>query len=198
MKIRDLHEDILRHPFPVYDEAMRSVFPERHQFNRYLAWKGNLHHLYLWALVRILKPAKILELGTGIGTGAFFMMCALPPCSRLITVELHPAPPPHLGFWDADPRLTKVIGDDLDLRIYGDLDLGETDLLFIDSDHQAPHVERQWDAYRSFLAPGAVAVFDDIHLNVGMSRFWDALAGEKIDTGNAIHESGFGLWRALS
>lgn len=198
MKLQDLHEAILRHPFPSYDEAMKSVFPERHGFHQYLAWKGNLYHLYLWALVKILRPSKVLELGTGIGTSAFFMMCALPAESRLITVEIQPTPPRHLRFWDADFRLTKVVGDDLDREAYGAIDLSGVDFIFVDSDHRRQHVERQWEAYRPLLAPGAVAAFDDIHLHSGLTQFWEALQGEKIDTGSAIHESGFGLWRGVS
>jgi len=83
-------------------------------------------------------------------------------------------------------------GDSRDPATYEQLGLGEVDLLFLDTEHTAAQLEREWELCRPLLSPGAVVVLDDIYLN-DVPRFWEALEEDKLDTGEALHWSGFGV-----
>lgn len=151
------------------------------------------YYLYLNALVRLLRPRTVLELGTCEGSSAAFMMLSLPQGSTLTTVDVGPRHPWQLGTMLYDLRLRRVIGDDLDLGIYRDDPPQKVDLLFVDTLHEEGHVARELEAYLPLLAPGATVVMDDTRLNEGMRRAWDGLALDKADAGDAHHWSGLGI-----
>lgn len=178
-------------PLP-YDERLSAAI-SREAYAAYSKNAGHTYYLYLNALVAMLKPKKVLELGTDIGRSAAFMMTALPENGRLITVEIGTHERTDLIPWKDDPRLIIIQGDDLDLSIYKGIDLEGVDLLFIDAEHTYDHVSREWNLYRRFLNPGAVVALDDIHLNPGMERFWRELSCPKAVAGDGVHFSGFGI-----
>lgn len=193
MKIDELHRKVMAlEPLP-YDPRLSAAISEE-GYKRYRTNTGHTYYLYLQALVRILRPRLILELGTDIGRSAAFMMTALPLNSRLVTVELGPQPRTDLVPFAGDQRLSILHGDSRDLSVYGMLDVRFIDLLYIDSDHNYEQVRAEWDLYRHFMAPGAVVAMDDIHLNPGMERFWNELPFTKVDAGRDIHVSGWGIF----
>lgn len=88
---------------------------------------------FLYALVRVTKPGRVLELGTGLGVSGFFIASALEangPGSWLLTVESNAE-----YRWAA-----KELLDDLPVRAYADASgpgLEEAvDLVFIDSGYE--------------------------------------------------------------
>ncbi|MCC6447019.1 MAG: class I SAM-dependent methyltransferase [Armatimonadetes bacterium] len=188
MDIRALHEAVLRQW-----ASSSPPFAQEARLKAALAAPGMLYYRYLYTLVRILQPGRILELGTQSGLSALCMLSALPEAGRLITVDSRPASGYCLRPFRSDPRLHQVIGNDLDRAIYGDLDLAGLDVLFIDTEHTYTQATQEWCLYRPCLRPGAIVVCDDIHLNPGMERFWRELPAPKLDTGDAIHASGWGL-----
>lgn len=193
MDIAELHRQVLAlEPLP-YDPKL-SVAISEEGYRRYRTNTGHTYYLYLQALVRILKPRLVLELGTDIGRSAAFMMTALPEGSRLVTVEIGSQERTDIAPWKGDPRLWAVQGDSRDLSIYGMKDLRFIDLLYIDSDHTFEQVSAEWDSYRHFLSPGAVVAMDDIHLNPGMERFWASLPYPKVDADRGVHVSGWGIF----
>lgn len=156
----------------------------------------------LAALVRTFQPWHVLELGTGCGRSAAFMMTALPNHSRLTTINWPnpPSPDPvgvELTPWQYDERLLKVFGDTRSCRAY--VDDREIDFLFIDSgdrDHNFSLISEEWRLYESALTDTAVVCCDDIHFpGSDMERFWEPLPYEKVDTGKLLHDSGFGVFR---
>jgi predicted O-methyltransferase YrrM len=201
--LSSLHERVIRHPFPEYSEKMKSIMPDRREFDAHLSHTGSLHRCYLASLTSILgkeNPAlKILELGTATGVSAAFMMEALGPEGSLTTIEIRdldraPDSPwrfDHLAPWKDDPRLRRILGDVLDPEIHGPIPAA--DLLFVDTDHSFEQAVREWQIYRLKVVPYGIAAFDDIHFNDGMERFWDSIDLPKFDTGRVIHEAGFGL-----
>lgn len=195
MNLQEVHERVLSAEVPEYDPRMSGGL-SKPQYLHYVGEKAIQYYSYLSRLVRILKPAKILELGTDIGRSASFMMLTLPKDSTLITIEIHQSPRQDLEFWKSDPRLKIVVGNDLDLRSYGTIDLQGIDLLFIDALHDYGQVAHEWALYKKFMSKGALVLMDDIHLNPGMERFWNELPYEKIDTGKDLHFSGFGIFTA--
>jgi len=192
MDILDVHRRVMElTPLP-YDPRLQPAMSAK-GYSDYRTNVGHTYYLYLSALVRILKPRKILELGTDIGRSAAFMMTALPESSMLITAEIGTHRRVDLALFQGDPRLKIIQGNDLDLGIYGTLDLSGIDLLYMDSDHTYEQVSREWELYRKFLSPGALVAMDDIHLNEGMERFWNSLPFPKVDAPRDVHFSGWGL-----
>jgi predicted O-methyltransferase YrrM len=188
--IVDLHNQIMGDPVPPYDR--RCALSEQDYYT-YQNNVGHTYYLYLLKLVKRIQPRKILELGTSIGRSANFMMLALPRASSLVTVDVGSFLRSDLFEFSNDPRLTIIFGNDLDEEVFSKVG-GGFDLLFIDSEHSFEQVTQEWDKYKSLLVDGAIVVMDDIRLNDGMSKFWDSLPFEKIDTGAGLHFSGFGLF----
>lgn len=177
---------------PAYDPRI-GRFVSEGKYEETLRSPSFAYYLYLRSLVEQTRPKTILELGTCEGTSAMFMLLALPEGSRLVTVDVERNAGKVLGPCLDDPRLTVLVGDDLDLRTFGDLDFAPIDLLYADTGHNYEQASREWAIYRRFLAPDGLAVFDDIHLYAGMDRFWAELPEPKLDAGARIHYSGFGI-----
>jgi hypothetical protein len=170
------------------------------QFSRFLRedqigkWRLDNVCGYYWllhALVTVTKPKKVVELGRCLGTSALFMLGALDDGATLITVDIEERAS-DLAHCIGDPRLKVLVGNDLDLSTYGDIDISGIDLLFIDTDHTCAQASKEWELYRPYLSEDAIVVFDDITMN-DMGRFWDSLTCAKLETGGTYHYTGFGL-----
>jgi len=149
------------------------------------------YYWYLNGLVRVLQPRTVVELGRCLGTSALFMLAALPESSRLITVDIEERAC-ELSHCLDDPRLTVLVGNDLDLSIYDGLEMGPIDLLFVDTGHTYEQATKEWELYRPLLSANALVAFDDIQMN-DMGRFWDELDCAKINVGYFYHYTGFGI-----
>lgn len=185
--------DAVAKGFPAYGDPRFSVVPANHDTRITPPTKN--YYCYLYELVRLIQPRKILELGTSQGYSALFMLLALPKSGMLVTVDLLKPPFVALAKCMDDSRLHIVSGNDLNLGIYGSLNLRGIDLLFIDSLHEHEQIRSEWALYEDFLNDGAIVVMDDIHMNEGMTRFWDELPYPKVDTGKQFHWSGWGIVR---
>lgn len=192
-KLRELHMLALDYSQIKYDHRYSAAMDEG-QFNNLKTNIGCNYYLYLYNLVKLYKPSNIVELGTSIGRSAMFMMTALQKSSKLTTIEISSFMRTDLTHFIDDSRLTIVYGSDIDPATYDELDLDNIDFLFIDAMHSYEHVNIEWSIYKRFLTNGALVVMDDIHLNDGMSKFWNDLEYDKIDTGKSIHFSGFGIF----
>lgn len=94
------------------------------------------------------------EAGTGVGTGAAWIASGLPPEARLVTVEIDPERAARARqLLAADPRIEVLVGD---WRLL--LERGPFSLLFID----ASHAKQEADALVAELAPGGIALLDDL------------------------------------
>lgn len=194
MNLNDLHTATLEDPAPDYHEWLAEVMNPEEYHAYHTANAGHKYYVYLAKLVRRLRPRKIVELGTDLGRSALFMLTQLPEDGHLYTVEIGKHVPRDLQRVKNNPQLHVFQGDDLDEGILAMLGGSQPiDLLFVDTNHEYDQVRREWMAYRHLLAPNGIAVFDDIHLNAGMSRFWEEVWDPKVDCGVDLHFSGFGL-----
>ncbi len=158
--------------------------------------KRSGYYQWLPKLIKLTKPAQIVELGGAMGVSAIAMLQALPKTSKLysITLEEHGL---EFSFLDRDYRnLVKVVGDDLDLSSWPkDLDLSKTDIWFIDSEHTYEQVRAEIDLYKPFFKEGAILLFDDIHINRGLQQVWEEIKqeipGSKYESD--LHYSGYGI-----
>jgi predicted O-methyltransferase YrrM len=134
--------------------------------------------LFLMKLVRAARPSSSLELGTAFGISAAYQAAGLELAGngRLVTLEgdetlcsLARAHLEELGLAHrVDVRAGPVrenLGDVL-------RSVGEVDYAFIDASHNEAATFAYLDELYPFLKPGAVIVFDDIHLSAEMKRAW--------------------------
>jgi cephalosporin hydroxylase len=149
------------------------------------------YYWYLHALVAVVRPKKVLELGRCLGTSTLFILGALEAGAMLISVDIHEQAS-DLAHMSDDQRLQSLIGNDLDLATYDGIDIAGIDFLFVDTDHTYAQATKEWVLYRPFLADNTLVVFDDITMN-DMGRFWDELPCAKFATGTTYHYTGFGI-----
>ena len=143
----------------------------------------------LFGLVRALKPASVLELGTSLGVGAMHLQAALAlnaleadAPGRLVTLEGAPTlaglAEQHLAEVPATAPTTVVEGrfDDT----LGDVAAqhGPFDFVVVDGHHEAEAALRYVGRLRPHLAPGALVVLDDAEPWAAIRPAFRALAAE--------------------
>jgi predicted O-methyltransferase YrrM len=167
--------------------------------NRYPdVWPGE-HYKLLTALVSVLAPETVVEIGTATGMSALAMKSTLPQGGKITTFDLLPwrkHPETVLRDEDfADGRLEQR-PDDLSTptgwRANAEL-LRRADLIFVDAKHDGA---QERDFVRGFeevgLANGPIVLFDDIRV-WGMLAFWQEVDRPKLDLTSFGHWSGTGL-----
>ena len=157
-----------------------------------LSGQANGYYRFLHSYMKSEKPKQVVELGAAAGISTI-MMAVGSPETRVISVDCDP----FAWKWmnREYPNVKKILGDDLDLSIYGDLDLSKTDFWFFDSLHTKKQLQAELDLYKQFFKKGAVLTFDDIHINEGMSEVWEELPYEKLDISDRMHYTGWGIAR---
>jgi predicted O-methyltransferase YrrM len=161
-------------------------------------WPGE-HYKLLSALVAVLAPKTVVEIGTATGMSALAMKTALPADGRLVTFDLVPWQGYSGGVLQtadfADGRLEQR-SDDLSTptgwQANADL-LRGAGFIFVDARHDGAQ-ERSF--LRGFdevgLASGPIVMFDDIRV-WGMLEFWQEISRPKLDLTSFGHWSGTGL-----
>jgi len=136
--------------------------------------------LLLFKLVRHLKPAACIELGTCLGVSAAYLGAAqkLNQRGRVATLEGAPAlaalAEQHLQSLGLD-NVRVVVGrfqDTLAGVIQADRPL---DFVFIDGHHEEKATLQYFEQVYPALASKAVVVFDDIAWSDGMQRAWRSI-----------------------
>ena len=158
--------------------------------------------LYQWStcLVDELKPKQIVELGGAMGVWSICVLHTLPSESKLYSITLPEGGLEFVYIVDKYTNFIPVLGNDLDLNNWPkDLDLGKTDLWFVDSLHEESHLRKELDLYSPFFKKDAIILFDDIHINENMEKVWEDIKKGKYgitswhDGTSPLHYSGFGL-----
>lgn len=138
------------------------------------ASSGPLWGRVMTGLVRGLRPARVLELGTNLGVSAAHVSSALArteaeggPAGRLVTLEGAPAlaalARQNLAGLGHDEGRARVVVGPFDATLAGVcVESGPFDLVFIDGHHERAAALRYVAAVRPSLAPGAVVVLDDV------------------------------------
>lgn len=146
---------------------------------------------FLFGLVRGMKPARVLELGTNLGVGAAHLAAALAlnesngsPHGRLVTLEGAPAlaarAAGHLARLghgvghDEDARVRVVVGPFAETLAPTTAE-GPFDLVFIDGHHEAEAALAYLGTLRPHLADGALVVLDDVEPGRAVRAAWDEL-----------------------
>ncbi len=151
---------ILAHITPEADDLYRLYRATNTQLVRGRMASGHVQGLLLRMLVGMVRPRRILEVGTYSGYSALAMASAMPPDGELFTFEINDEQESFTRPWlDASPqadRIHFVIGDALDV-VPG---LGLTfDFAFVDGDKRQ-YVD-YYELVKRHLSPGGYIVADN-------------------------------------
>jgi len=167
-------------------EEMRSGRRERRVIGDVCrsASKPRFWALFLFRMIRALKPEKCLELGTSLGFSASYQAAALKLNGSGEIVSL-----------EGDGSLARVASGNLDTlgldnarvvvgrfedTLPGVLEeMKPVDYVFIDGHHEEKATLDYFEALSPFLSDGAVVVFDDISWTPGMKRAWSTIAADQ-------------------
>lgn len=114
------------------DEVLRYI--ERTAHRRYLPIIGSERGRILVALIRRIKPKRILEVGTFVGYSTILMGKELESDTEIVTIEIDEdeaeLAKQNIRKAEIKPRVTVLVGDALELT--AELD-GRFDLVFLDA-----------------------------------------------------------------
>lgn len=161
-------------------------------------WPGEQHRL-LAALVRVVQPARIVEIGTGAGGSTLAMKETLPREGTLATFDVIPwqqAPEGVLRADDfADGRLAQYV-EDVTRREGFDRHRAlfqQADLIFLDAAKDGQMEARLVEMFRDMpFQTSPLFVFDDIRV-WNMLKIWRHLPWPKLDLTSFGHWTGTGL-----
>jgi hypothetical protein len=160
-------------------------------------WPGE-HYRLLAALVDVLQPALVVEIGTATGASALAMKEFLPAGGRIVTYDVVPwaqYPGVDLVASDLDHRLEQRLvdlSDPAQAPLERDL-LEQADFIFVDAAKDGVmelHFCELFDRL-SFRSP-PIVLFDDIRM-MNMIGIWRSIRHPKLDLTSFGHWSGTGL-----
>lgn len=168
------------------------------EYLAYLTEGGPSGAYYQW-LTLVAKNADarmIIELGNRFGTSTIALYAGMKPSQILYSVDVSEDQRFVPDCILRDSRVKFLIGNSLDLSLYGehgaDIPLN-IDILWIDTAHYYEQVSAEFAVFEPLLADEAIVVLDDINLN-DMRRFFDEVPYEKFDLTASCHKSGFGAF----
>lgn len=171
-----------------FEEIWGSVYivQEKSEFN----WL--LNH------VEELKPTRILEIGVEAGGSFKFWEQLLPPGGLLIGVDINPFTAEKIAWpWNSSRVVKLVIGDSLDpetvKRVEEALEGGLADFLFIDGNHDLPHVSGDFRNYSRLIRGGGLVGFHDVGSGES-GQFFNSLPGRKERFSAQVNGIGTGVW----
>lgn len=158
---------------------------------RNITGQSNQYYQWLACLCQEIHPKQIVELGAAAGISTI-MFSLFAPDSKIYSVDNDP----EAWRWmkSGHDNVTKILDDDLDMKIWKDVDLKETDLWFFDTLHTEEQLRKELALYTPYFKKGTVVVLDDIRFHDGMKRVWDDITFDKCENTNPCHYSGFGFF----
>ena len=181
-------------------DLSRRVDADSNDFTR--VWPGE-HYRLLAALVKLLQPKTVIEIGTFRGLSALALKKFLPSAGKIVTFDVVPweslsdtcLRPEDFG----DDRLQQQIGDLSDAAVF-ELNrslIQETEMLFVDGPKDGVFERKLLQQLETvdFHKP-VLLVMDDIRF-WNMLAIWQDIARPKLDLTSFGHWSGTGLveWR---
>lgn len=149
---------------------------------------------YVWssALMDVVKPKQVVELGGAMGVWSICVLQNLPPESQLYSITLAEHGLEFSYVVDTYYNFHPIIGDDLDLNNFKGVDLDRTDVFYFDSLHTNEQLTKELELYRPFFKKGALLLFDDIRMDE-LLPVWNALPYEKLELTDPCHFTGWGV-----
>ena len=136
---------------------------------------------FLFGLIRQTKPRVCLELGTGIGISALYILCAMhlnrqgvlwslegDSVRAEMARQLVTATPWHRQFRLVEGPFQKTLP-----KFFAQTK--NFDMAFIDDCHEEAFVLDLWPKLRRRTSAGGILIYDDIRWSVGMNRAWNKM-----------------------
>lgn len=160
-------------------------------------WPGE-HYRFLAALVDILRPTLVVEIGTHTGMGSLSLASLLGKNGRVVTYDLLPwSSFPDTWLKESDFEVIEQRLDDLSdpeiFRHNEDL-INAADLVFVDGPKDGRFEPILHRYFSRSVKPSAVVVYDDIRL-LTMVELWRSFRIPKFDATSLAHWTGTGLVR---
>lgn len=161
---------------------------------------GCANYQWIPGFIELLKPKQIVELGGAMGVWDVMVLNGPYQDFQLWSITLEEHGLEFSYVVDKYPNFHPIVGNDLDLSNWGDLNLKDTDLWYFDSEHTPEQLTKELDLYSPFFKEGTVIIFDDIH-TFGLEPVWDAFKRGKwgkfecVDATDPLHYTGYGLAR---
>jgi predicted O-methyltransferase YrrM len=144
-----------------------------------IASNSSTHRKYGKLLARIVdnqKPTNIIELGTSLGIGSFYLSLNMLPESKLYTIEGSEA---LLSFskehCDAFrlPNVFPICGefDKVLPELLSSIEC--VDLVYIDGNHRKDATIKYFEWLLPRINTNSILIFDDIHWSTGMQEAWE-------------------------
>ena len=123
---------------------------------------------YLYGLVRLLKPEKVIEIGRYKGGSTLVIAAAMDGRGRLWSIDIRGAEPAHGLFRPVDAQIgdlcqrlglevALIVGDSRTVK----LETGDVDLVFIDGDHSYAGARSDFERFGRRVRVGGAVLFDD-------------------------------------
>ena len=157
----------------------RREFDREFSLGRRLSW---------YAVIRIKRPALVIETGTEKGFGSAVIAAALTRNGegRLVTIDIEPSAGGLLGG-TMENVVTQVTMDSVAyLQGIGD----PIDLLILDSDHSEHHEQAELESATPHLSPNAIVISDNCHVTDVLAN-WSRSGGRRF---LYCHERPEGHW----
>ncbi len=177
------------------EPVSKAFYPE---LQTYINTYPGEHYKLLAALMDVIKPRTVLEIGTYQGAGCMAMKSALPAGSKIYTYDIIPydqIPNCGLKASDFDEKLEQRIVDLADPKMAeSQMDILENvDFIFADAAKDGV-MERAFIALfdRVKFKNKPIIMFDDIRFTI-MTPIWRDIKHPKLDISSFGHWSGTGL-----
>lgn len=148
------------------------------------------YYRFLYEYVKAELPKAMLETGTRHGHSAAHLAMGNPE-GKVVTIDIDPASKTETEAFNL-PNIEVIISDSVLAVDRVSKSLPSIDLLFIDSAHVYSIASSEFKIYRPKVRHGALLVFDDIHINPEMEKFWASIEDPKVEL-NHLHYMGFGI-----
>ena len=132
---------------------------------------------WLFRLVRLFEPDRILELGTSFGLSSLYLHLARPE-ARMVTVEGNQTVARIADSLTRNlraPTLQFKVGSFAEQIPSCLNELGSVDLVFLDGDHQYESTLKYFEMILPHMSKGGIFILDDIYWSTEMKGAWDRL-----------------------
>jgi predicted O-methyltransferase YrrM len=151
----------------------------------------SVYYKYLYNVVNRFKGKGIItvELGTFMGRSTAFLAEANPEGS-VTTVDLAPKE----EFKNVEAKydnITSYLGRSDSQELLDMFKEESVDICYFDTEHEYEVVSKEVEVWYPKIKKGGIMLFDDVHMNPGMKKFWEELPYEK-GFSDDLHWTGFG------
>lgn len=162
----------------------------------------------LLELLRVEQPRRVVEIGTANGGTLYLLTWAAAADAQILSLDIKTYDPLHRRIFESFGRRTQQVrimqGDshlDATRDAVGASLGGPLDFLFIDGDHSAAGVRRDYELFAPLVRPGGLIAFHDIvdgpeELVGGVPAFWREVRAELDDPVELVDswdQGGFGI-----